>query len=237
MDYSKKNLIGLSKKSLEKIFEKYSFNKFPSKVRKAFVGIRAFAKEYNAHIIRDDAGLFLYALCREFKFQRALEFGTSIGYSTAWIAYGLGGKGELMTMEKREDLKKIAQATIFNLGEATEDVAKVEFVIGDALNQAEKFAEKLSPKFDFVLIDFAKKKYTEAFKKVSAMLSENGLIVADNTNAHGAFGASEYWHQAKKAPKSFIDGIRNFRRFLDSNKNFKTIYMDIGDGVSVSGKK
>jgi caffeoyl-CoA O-methyltransferase len=118
-------------------------------------------------------GAFLRDQVIAAKAKRALEIGTSNGYSTIWIALGLRQtNGRLTTLEI--DATKVA------LARENFRAAGVESLI--TLQQCDALEEipKLSGPFEFVFIDAWKRDYVRYLDMVLPLVPPGGVIVAHN---------------------------------------------------------
>lgn len=108
------------------------------------------------------------------KTRRALEIGTSNGYSSIWIALGCRRTGgHLTTLEIDEHKVELARD---NFREAGVD-ALITQVQGDALQEI----PKLRGPFEFVFIDAWKSDYVKYLDMVLPMVPPGGIIMAHNT--------------------------------------------------------
>jgi predicted O-methyltransferase YrrM len=88
---------------------------------------------------------FLYALVREFTPKRALEMGTGVGISGAYLATGLrhAGRGRMLALEGAPDLAALARETYAQLGLDMVDEVRIgpfAETLGDALHGEIDFA-------------------------------------------------------------------------------------------------
>ncbi|EJN02080.1 class I SAM-dependent methyltransferase [Phyllobacterium sp. YR531] len=122
-------------------------------------------------------GELLYMLARSGGARNIVEFGTSFGISTLYLAAALrdNGGGRLISSEF-ESLKvtranqHLADAGLANLVEIRE---------GDALNT---LSTNLPETIDLVLLDGAKSLYTEILALVECRLRPGALIIADDAD-------------------------------------------------------
>jgi predicted O-methyltransferase YrrM len=122
-----------------------------------------------------ETGTLLYMLVRSSRAQSILEFGTSFGVSTIYLAAALrdNGGGRIITTEFESS--KAARARE-NLREAGL-LDLVEIREGDAL---ETLARDLPQTFDLVLLDGAKGLYADILDRVEACLRPGSLVLADD---------------------------------------------------------
>ncbi len=118
-------------------------------------------------------GAFLRDEVVKVKAKRALEIGTSNGYSGVWIALGLTKTGgHLLTLEINQERANLAQE---NFRAAGVD-SLVTLKLGDALEEV----PKLQGPFEFVFIDAAKQDYVRYLQMVVPLVPSGGVIVAHN---------------------------------------------------------
>ncbi len=88
--------------------------------------------------------------------------------------------------------------------------------------------------FDLIFIDAAKSQYVRFFEKFSSNLISGGVIISDNLNFHG-YTKQEARIESKNL-RQMVGKIRNYIEFLKENKEFKTIFIELGDGIGISEK-
>ena len=124
-------------------------------------------------ILGHKKGKWLYDKVAEFTPQRVLELGTANGYSGSI----LGSCGaQLLTIEL--DFR-IAQEAVQTF---SRNNIKGKVLVGDAVSEVEELARDTTNhnSFDFIFIDFAKKKYLSVLENCISLLKVGGYIVADN---------------------------------------------------------
>ncbi|MBP7654162.1 class I SAM-dependent methyltransferase [Candidatus Dependentiae bacterium] len=174
--------------------------------------IKQYCIDNNLWNIPEDEAGFLYDLILKKKYIRILEYGTSGGYSTLWLAsaaFQNDNKDYVVdTIESNKIRFDIASNHFKNSG------LKINIHLGHCPECLDGFIT-LEKKYDFIFMDIVKKHYTESFKKSLELLDKNGMIVADNINTH------------KNETKDFIDFISNI-------KNMETEIAVVGNGISIS---
>ncbi len=153
-------------------------------------------------------GELLYDLIVKNDYKKAVEIGTSTGYSGIWIAWALSKTGgKLITIEIDKDRYKEALANFEKAGVA-------QFV--DArLADAHELAPKLNGPIDFVFSDADKDWYINYFKALDPKLVVGGCFTAHNV---GMPGVIEYYEYISKLP------------------NYKTTVDKHGAGMAISYK-
>lgn len=124
-----------------------------------------------------ETGVLLYMLARSCEARRIVEFGTSFGISTLFLAAALrdNGGGRLITTEFEPS--KIARAKHHLAEGGLLDL--VEIREGDAL---QTLGADLPEAIDLVLLDGAKPLYRDVLDLLESKLSPGAFIVADNAD-------------------------------------------------------
>jgi predicted O-methyltransferase YrrM len=133
-------------------------------------------KDVHLAVARETAQL-LYVLARSIKARSIVEFGTSFGISTLYLAAALkdNGGGRVIGSEFEPSKVKAARANMAAAGLAD----LVEIREGDAL---ETLAHDLPESIDLVLLDGAKTLYAPVLSRLAPRLRTGALIVADNAD-------------------------------------------------------
>lgn len=183
--------------------------------------LEEYAKEYNIPIMLEDGIEFLCDYIKKNNIKRILEIGTAIGYSAIKMA-SIDKDIKITTIERDKDRYSLALKNIsdFKLEE------QIDAILDDALNV------DLSDKYDLIFIDAAKGQYINFFEKFKTNLKNNGVIISDNLSFHGLVESD--WSTLTRNVRGLVRKIKNYKDFLDENKEFKTDYYDIGDGIGVS---
>jgi len=161
--------------------------------------------------IEPKEGEYLYSLTKRLNAKRALELGTSNGYSAVWFAMALRETGgRLITVELDRGRYEYAQANFRNTGLIT--------VIDSRLADARIEATRIQGPLDLVFIDAWKPDYLRYYDIVFPKVRKVGVILAHNVVSHAG------------QMKDFLDRIQN-------DPNVKTEILRLGpQGLSVSTK-
>jgi predicted O-methyltransferase YrrM len=124
--------------------------------------------------ISAEQGVFAYLVARCIGARRIVEFGTSFGVSTIYLASAIrdNGGGILIGSEFVESKAERARANILEAGLAD----AVEIRIGDAM---ETLADP-GGDVDLLLIDGAKDLYLPILKLLTPRLHQGSVVLADN---------------------------------------------------------
>lgn len=124
-----------------------------------------------------ETGVLLYQLARSSRARTIVEFGTSFGLSTLYLAAALrdNGGGRLITTEFEPS--KIARARENLAAGGLADL--VEIRQGDAL---QTLRSDLPDTIDLLLLDGAKALYPEILDLLQSRLPPGALVIADNAD-------------------------------------------------------
>ncbi len=140
-------------------------------------------------------GRALYDLVLSRRFTRALEIGTSTGYSGIWISWALAKTGgKLTTIEIDEERWREAVANFKQAGLAP--------FVDARLADAHELVSKLTGPFDFVFIDADKDWYTKYAEAVLPKLVPGGCLTAHNVSTGRWWGGmtGNFYQYIKSLP-------------------------------------
>lgn len=131
--------------------------------------------------ISNKQGIELVQLIKENNLKNIVEFGTSFGISTLFLAQGvLETNGRVITTELLESKSKIAQENFRKAG--VENVIEVR--TGDALETLKNHSEAI----DLLLLDGWMNLYQPLFEMLEPNFHKNTIIYVDNANATDSKG-------------------------------------------------
>ncbi|QPC94870.1 O-methyltransferase [Mesorhizobium sp. INR15] len=127
--------------------------------------------------VSPETGTLLYMLARSTGARVVIEFGTSFGISTLYLAAALrdNGGGRLITTEFEPSKVMRAKANLREGGL----IDLVEIREGDAL---QTLSADLPETIDLLLLDGAKALYPEILSLVESRLRPGALVIADNAD-------------------------------------------------------
>ena len=159
-------LIGLSSEECERLMHsKTEYIDFYSRVKDLWLPVSR------------KTGILLYQLARSTGARNILEFGTSFGLSTLYLAAALRDNGGGRLVGSEFEPSKVAKARENIAAAGLADL--VEIREGDAL---QTLARDLPLSIDLVLLDGAKGLYPEILALVEPYLRRGAIIVADNAD-------------------------------------------------------
>lgn len=182
--------------------------------------IKKEAIEEHVPIIMDDTLEKIEEIVGDRKFKRILEIGTAVGYSALCFTRFLDVNGEIDTIERNDEMIKKAKE---NIKLARNDV-KINLFEGDAV----EILKTLNNRYDMVFIDAAKSKYPIFLEESLRMLTDDGIIFADNILYKG-YVMSDY---NKHKQRTAVTHLREFIKMITTNDRLETQIIDVGDGLS-----
>jgi predicted O-methyltransferase YrrM len=165
-------------------------------------------------------GQFLARLVRLIGAKRILELGTFTGYSSISMASALPAGGRIITCDVDPDATAIARRYMDESGYGD----RIEIRLGAALETI----ETLESPFDLVFIDADKPSYIAYYEAVLPLLSEDGLIVADNVLWSGRV-IEEDGDDSTRAIKEFNEHVRSDSRVV-------SVMLTVRDGMTLIQK-
>ena len=151
-----------------------------------------------------------------------LEIGSFTGFSALCLAEGLTEKGELHTIELREEDAQKAKAAF----EKNPRSKQLHIHVGDA----KEIIPTLQKKWDLVFIDADKTSYIEYYNMVLPLLNEKGIIIVDNVLFHGEVLEDSIKGKSAKA-------IQAFNEYVLLDQITEQVMLTIRDGLTLIRKK
>lgn len=162
-------------------------------------------------------------LARATDADRALEFGTAIGYSTLHVART---GTDVVTMEV--DDERIAAAEDYLDRGGVRD--RVDIHRGEALD----VIPDLSGTFDLVFLDAVKEEYEQYLAAVLPMVPEGGMVIADNLLWSGNVAAAD--EDVEEGRRESTEALRSFNETWIDHDQLDAIISPLGDGTGIAVK-
>lgn len=183
--------------------------------------MRTYAEKDCVPIMQRDGINFLVEQIIKKDVKNILEIGTAIGYSAIIMAFV---RDNIKITSVERDEKRYLKA-VKNVKKAhLED--RINLIFNDALEV------NIKDKYDLIFIDAAKAQNIKFFEKFKDNLNEKGLIITDNMNFHGLTEKEE--EIKSRNLRALVRKIKNYRKYLEENTEFKTEFLNIGDGIAIS---
>jgi len=156
--------------------------------------------------VSPNQGKLLMLLARIQRAERILEIGTLGGYSTIWLARGMGNGGRLITLELESRHAEVARQNLARAGL----LSAVEIRVGPAMESLKQLSSRRAEPFDLIFIDADKEGYPD-YLEWSLKLSRPGtLLIADNVVRKGEI-------IDEKSKDTRVQGARKFLELLGAN--------------------
>lgn len=201
------------------------YNNFPD--NEVLTNMRNYAIENDVPIIQDEGLAMLLYLVKQKSVKKVLEIGTAIGFSAINMAL-VNNEVLIDTIERDQNMYQEAISNISKLNLES----RIRVFFEDALLISDASLEK---DYDLIFIDAAKAQYIKFFEKFGSLLKRGGIIFSDNLLFHGLVYSDK--EGLSKNLTSLVKKIESYNEYLKNNSDYDTLFLDIGDGVSVSVKK
>ncbi len=149
-----------------------------------------------------DNGRLLHILCRAVGARRAVEIGTSSGYSGIHLAAALTTTGgHLWTFDMEPYKIELARANFERAGVG----AVITQVAGDALQTLPAFVAANPDPIDFAFLDAVKPHYVRYLEILRPRLRAGSIVAADNVGPRNAAAVRTYMETVARSP--FVTSI------------------------------
>ena len=186
--------------------------------------IEKYADQKGIPIMEKEEIEFLTEFVKLNKVKNILEIGSAIGYSAIKMAL-VDDDVTVTTIERDKD----------RYIEAVKNIKKLKLDSRITLIFADAFDFNTDEEYDLIFIDAAKSQYIKFFNKFSKNLKPKGFIITDNINFHGLTYSDKT--KLSKNLRQLITKIEKYIDFLKSNKDFKTRFFEVGDGIAISRRR
>lgn len=184
--------------------------------------MKNYADLNNVPIMTEGGINYLMKYIKKNNVKKILEVGTAIGYS-AILMCSVDEDITVTTIERDEKryleaLKNIKKANL-------ED--RIDLIYKDALEVS------LDDEYDLIFIDAAKAQNRNFFERFKRNLKDDGTIITDNMNFHGLVNKDLESIESRNL-RQLVRKVKEYKEFLENNKEFSSEFYDIGDGIAVS---
>ena len=149
-----------------------------------------------------------------------LEIGTYTGYSALCLCEGMQEKGQLHTIDIKEELVDFQRKHF--------DKSPWGNQIVQHLGEAVTIIPTLDLKFDLVFIDADKENYLNYFELILPKMNKGGIILSDNVLWSGK--VLEPLHPNDLSTKVLME----YNQLLATDARIETVLLPIRDGLTVS---
>lgn len=185
-----------------------------------------YAHNNSVPIIHKEVAKFLELMITLKKPLKILELGTAIGYSAILMNLSSKGKSSITTIERDSKMIELAQANIEKYGFKD----KINIIQGDCL----EVLEKLDDKYDMIFMDAGKGHYNHFLNECMRLLSDEGMIIADNVLFRGMVATDELVERRKI---TIVKRMRKYLELVSNEEKFITSIIPMGDGIAVTTRR
>ena len=153
--------------------------------------------------VAPNQGKLLQLLAEMAGARRVLEVGTLGGYSTIWLARGVGAEGSVLTLEVNPKHAAVAKDNIARAGHA----ATVEIRFGPALDSLAHLVASAVEPFDLIFLDADKPNNPNYLVHALALSRPGTLIIGDNVIRDGAVADAESEDPNARGARQFLQAI------------------------------
>ena len=193
---------------------------------KELLELEKFAIENRVPIIQKETAKFLEFMISMKKPNNILELGTAIGYSSILMSKTLNNKCKITTIERDEKMINLAKENIKSFG--LED--NIEIKEGECL----EILEKLDNKYDLIFMDAGKGHYNHFLPHCLRLLSDKGVIIADNVLFRGMVASDDL---VKRRKITIVKRMRTYLDIVSNDKNLITTVIPMGDGIALTKRR
>lgn len=189
------------------------------------LNLEDFAKENKVPIIQKETAKFLEFMVSMKQPKKVLELGTAIGYSSILMSK-VAKDCIITTIERDENMINIARENIqsFNLQD------RIEIKEGECL----EVLEKLNDKYDLIFMDAGKGHYNHFLPHCLRLLSDRGIIIADNVLFRGMVASNDL---VKRRKITIVKRMRSYLEMVSSDKDLITTVIPMGDGIALTKRR
>lgn len=161
-------------------------------------------------------GRCLSLLSKMIKPNRVLEIGTFTGYSALCLAEGLDESGELITIEKNDELESI-QKEFFSKSRFDERIRPITGEASDVLSS-------LEGPFQLIFLDADKENYVNYLQHIISLSEQGTIILIDNMLWEG-----KVLYEDMNDPQT--NAIRELTKIVKHDARLEQVLLPIRDGL------
>lgn len=182
-----------------------------------------FENKYYIPAVKKETFFFLNWIARLKKPENILEIGFGSGASSFAIHYGYDQYKFFLSLERDNNrfIRGINLLKNFN-------IEKIKILKKDAF----LFLKESTKQFDFIFLDAVKRDYLEYLPLLKKVLKKDGILICDNI----IFNKRVLQEQPEEKYKGTVLRLKKFNEIISQDNDLKTIFLPIGDGLSISIK-
>ena len=155
--------------------------------------------------------------------KNVLEIGTYTGYSALCLAEGIQPKGQLHTIDTKEELYDLQRRYFDKSGFGNQIIQYT----GNAIN----IIPKIDKSFDLVFIDADKQNYPNYLEIILPKLKSGSVILSDNVLWTG-----KVIEELQKGDKD-TEALLKYNKMINEHSQLETVLLPIRDGLTITRVK
>jgi len=155
--------------------------------------------------------------------KNVLEIGTYTGYSALCLAEGIQPKGQLHTIDTKEELYDLQRRYFDKSGFGNQIIQYT----GNAIN----IIPKIDKTFDLVFIDADKQNYPNYLEIILPKLKSGSVILSDNVLWTG-----KVIEELQKGDKD-TEALLKYNKMINEHSQLETVLLPIRDGLTITRVK
>ncbi len=187
--------------------------------------LERYAKENNVPIVQKETARFLELMVSIQKPKKILELGTAIGYSAILMSEAMNNNVSITSIER--DASMIEEA---NANFSKYSYRNIDILEGDAL----EILESLDDKYDLIFMDAGKGHYNHFLPNCLRLLSQEGIIIADNVLFRGMVATNDL---LKRRKITIVKRMRKYLEEVNKDTDLITSVIPMGDGIAVTKRR
>lgn len=187
--------------------------------------LERYAKENNVPIVQKETARFLELMVSIQKPKKILELGTAIGYSAILMSEAMNNNVSITSIERDTSMIEEANANFSKYGYSNIDILE-----GDAL----EILESIEDKYDLIFMDAGKGHYNHFLPNCLRLLSQEGIIIADNVLFRGMVATNDL---LKRRKITIVKRMRKYLEEVNKDTDLITSVIPMGDGIAVTKRR
>ena len=166
-------------------------------------------------------GRLLSMLCQTLGAKCVVEVGAFVGYSTLWLADGVGADGIVNSFEINDEYEGIIRSTFARAGYSE----RLRLHIGDAVTGIPEWFDTQKPVVDFAFIDAGKRQNRTFYDLLLPRVRRGGMIAIDNVLWGGKVLDIDNCNDLDTRL------VRGFNDYVNSDSRVENTMLTIRDGL------
>lgn len=191
-----------------------------------FIELEEYAEKNNIPIAQKETAQFLRTMVTIKRPKKILELGTAIGYSAMVMCHSINKDVNITTVERDDSMVELAKSNISKGGYEN----NINIIHGDVLDVVNQLPEK----YDLIFMDAGKGHYNHILPRILELLTQDGVIIADNVLFRGMVANNDLVIRRKI---TIVKRMRAYLKMVNEDKELLTTVIPMGDGIAVTTRR